>query len=144
MKKIIYVVLLMVSFLSLVSCAEKLADPRPNSNQPTTENPIISPPENTDSTTPPSTKEFIMTARQWEFEPSSIKVNVGDTVKLIITSTDVTHGIRIPAFDVSERLTSGNTIEIEFVADKLGTFDFFCSVQCGSGHGGMNGQLIVE
>lgn len=89
-------------------------------------------------------KEFDLTAKQWEFNPSTITVNKGDTVKLHITSIDVTHGFGMPDFGISETLTPGSTIDIEFVADKRGTFTFACIVVCGSGHGGMNGQLIVN
>ena len=89
-------------------------------------------------------KEFTMTAKQWEFIPGTITVNKGDTVKLTITSTDVAHGFNLPEFEVSERLDVGTPVEVEFVADKTGTFTFSCSVPCGSGHGGMKGTLIVE
>tara|TARA_Y100000310_G_C20640064_1_gene793401 strand:- start:348 stop:875 length:528 start_codon:yes stop_codon:yes gene_type:complete len=95
---------------------------------------------------PPETnvKSFTVEAKQFEFVPSTITVNEGDTVKLAVTSSDVDHGIAIPTFGVREFLAPGNTVNIEFVADKKGTFDFFCSVACGSGHGGMRGKLVVE
>ena len=90
-------------------------------------------------------KEFTMTAKQWEFVPDTITVNKGDTVKLNIESVDVAHGIAIPEFGVSNKdLVPGKTVNVEFVADKTGTFNFFCNVQCGSGHGGMRGTLLVE
>ncbi|MAE43288.1 hypothetical protein CMO93_05935 [Candidatus Woesearchaeota archaeon] len=89
-------------------------------------------------------KEFDMTAKQWEFIPSTITVNEGDTVKLNINNIDVTHGFRIAEFGVSERLSPGKTTTVEFTADKVGEYTFFCSVPCGSGHGAMNGKLIVE
>ena len=89
-------------------------------------------------------KEFTMTAKQWEFNPSTITVNKGDRVKLSITSVDVTHGFTISEFGVNSRLNPGETTDVEFVADKSGTFSFFCSVQCGEGHLGMRGQLIVN
>lgn len=84
-----------------------------------------------------------MIAKQWEFEPSSITVNKGDTVKISIESVDVAHGIGLPAFGISERLEPGETTDIEFVADQEGTHTFFCNVQCGHGHSDMSGELIV-
>jgi cytochrome c oxidase subunit 2 len=89
-------------------------------------------------------KEFTLTAKKWEFEPSVITVNQGDKVKLSITSIDVSHGISLPEFGVNEILSPGQTVVIEFVADRKGSFDFFCSVYCGTGHGSMAGQLIVK
>ena len=90
------------------------------------------------------TKEFNIIAKQWDFSPSTITVNEGDNVILNIESIDVTHGFSLLSFGVSEQLVSGNIVEIEFTADKKGTFSFFCNVQCGSGHIGMKGTLVVQ
>ncbi len=89
-------------------------------------------------------KEFEITAKQWEFVPNIIRVNLGDTVKLTITSADVTHGFNLPDFGIREALDPGKTVIVEFDADKKGTFTFACYIPCGRGHGGMNGKLIVE
>lgn len=97
-----------------------------------------------EATTSPNIKEFDMTARKWTFEPSTITVNKGDTVILHITSIDVTHGFLLPTFGINEELNPGKTVDIEFVANKAGTFVFACNVFCGSGHGRMNGKLIVQ
>lgn len=87
---------------------------------------------------------FDLTARQFEFDPSTITVQQGSTVVLNITAEDVPHGFSLPDFGVSETLTPGKTKTVEFVADKAGTFSFSCSVVCGSGHSTMKGTLVVE
>lgn len=89
-------------------------------------------------------KEFNVMAKNWEFDPSTITVNKGDTVRLSVESIDVRHGIAIPEFRINEVLEPGSKVEIEFVADKAGTFDFSCSVPCGSGHRQMKGTLVVN
>jgi len=89
-------------------------------------------------------KEFKITAKQFQFEPSTIEVNKGDTVKLIVTSADVPHGISIPEYGINERLDPGKPVTIEFKAEKEGTFTAFCSVFCGSGHSAMKGKIIVK
>jgi len=89
-------------------------------------------------------KEFTMIASRWKFDPNSITVNKGDTVRLKIISTDVAHGIAIPDYRINEYLTPGQTVNIEFVADRKGTFIFACSVSCGVGHTGMKGKLVVK
>ncbi len=89
-------------------------------------------------------KEFDMIAKQWEFEPSVIEVNLGDRVDIHVKSVDVAHGFNLPEFGVSERLEPGEVVHVEFVADKRGTFQFICHVPCGQGHSSMNGQLIVK
>ena len=89
-------------------------------------------------------KEFKITAKQFQFEPSTIEVSKGDRVRLIVTSTDVPHGIAISEYNINERLNPGEPVTIEFTADKEGTFTAFCSVFCGSGHSGMKGKIIVK
>lgn len=89
-------------------------------------------------------KSFSLIAKQWAFEPATITVKKGDRVKLSIKSTDVAHGFSLPAFNIKERLEPNQMVNVEFVADKSGTFPFVCSVACGSGHGAMKGSLIVE
>jgi len=89
-------------------------------------------------------KEFNVVAKNWEFIPGTIEVNQGDRVILHLESIDTFHGIALPDFNVNAQLPPGEIIDIEFIADKQGTFNFFCSVPCGSGHKSMGGQLIVN
>lgn len=91
-----------------------------------------------------SQKTVNITAKQWEFSPSTVTVKKGTTVQLVITSEDVTHGFSLSAFGVNEQLKAGETTTVEFVADTVGTFSFFCNIFCGSGHSGMSGTLVVE
>ncbi len=95
-----------------------------------------------------------MTADYWSFEPSTITVKKGETVRLQITSVNnmmpmmslrfPNHGIDIEDYDIDYTLPMGETITIEFVADRAGEFHFHCSVYCGMGHEDMHGELIVE
>ena len=88
--------------------------------------------------------EIDMIAKKFEFVPSTITVKQGQKVKLSIKSIDVAHGFGLPDYKIIERLDPGQTVTVEFTADKKGTFTFFCSVSCGSDHGAMKGKLIVE
>lgn len=95
-----------------------------------------------------------MTADYWSFEPSTITVKKGETVRLVITSVSnmmpmmplmfPDHGIDIEDYDIDYTLPVGETVTIEFVADKIGEFHFHCFVYCGIGHEDMHGELIVE
>jgi len=89
-------------------------------------------------------REFKITAKQWEFNPSRIEVNKGEVIRLNITSMDVTHGFAIPAFGVDVRLDPGKSVIVEFVASKTGDFPFFCTIFCGEGHSDMIGTLVVR
>lgn len=91
-----------------------------------------------------SIKLFTITAKNWEFSPSTIKVKKGDTVRLTIKSVDVDHGFKLVDFNVNQPLKPGQTATVEFIADKSGSFSFTCNVFCGPGHKDMRGTLIVE
>lgn len=91
--------------------------------------------------------DISMTAKQYEFVPGTaepIRVKRGDTVRIRAVATDVPHGIALPDYDITVGLPVNEEKTFEFVADKPGTFTFFCSVYCGEGHGRMKGTLIVE
>ena len=94
------------------------------------------------------TKEFDVIARNFEFEPSTITVNLGDKVIIHLTSEDdgsgTGHGIVITAFGVQESIREGETKTVEFIADKKGKHRMFCQIYCGVGHGNMAGVLIVQ
>ncbi|HEV2177854.1 MAG TPA: cupredoxin domain-containing protein [Terriglobia bacterium] len=89
-------------------------------------------------------REITMTAKKYEFDPNVITVKQGDHVKLVITSLDRDHGIKLKAYGIKERLKKGVPTTVEFTASKAGTFPFECSVECGFGHHGMKGKLVVE
>ena len=89
-------------------------------------------------------KEFTLTAQNWEFSPSTIRVNQGDTVVIHARTIEGIHSLLFPDFNINKRLDPGEEVTIQFVADKKGTFSFACSVYCGTGHSHMNGMLIVE
>jgi cytochrome c oxidase subunit II len=112
----------------------------------------------------PSTQDvkvIEVSAKKYEYNPSSIHVKQGTKVQLRITATDHTHGFKIGAFsDGSDKngspglaftspqdcwkIEKGQSPTIEFVAQTAGTYSFKCCVKCGLGHGGMKGQLIVD
>ena len=88
--------------------------------------------------------EIPMTAKKYEYTPSSIHVKKGEHVRLLIRAVDHDHGFKLPAFDIQQELKEGETTTVEFTADKAGTFRFACSHVCGFGHRGMKAELVVE
>jgi cytochrome c oxidase subunit 2 len=79
-------------------------------------------------------------AKDFEYDKKEIHVKQGDKVRITLHSDDGGHGFAIPAFNVN---IQGNN-SAEFTADKKGTFEYHCSIVCGSGHSNMTGKLIVE
>jgi cytochrome c oxidase subunit 2 len=76
-------------------------------------------------------------AKRFSFTPSEITVKKDETVKLVITSDDVTHELVIPALHVKAKVKKDQPAEATFTADKVGDFPGKCGHYCGSGHGSM-------
>ena len=92
-----------------------------------------------------TTKEFVVQSFQFGFDPATITVDKGDLVKITFTSRDVAHGVSLPDFGVvTGDYDINNPGTLEFIADKAGTFTYFCNVYCGHGHGEMTGQIVVN
>ncbi len=88
-------------------------------------------------------KEFTINGSSFKFEPAEIKVSKGDTVKITFKDDDGTHNLVVDGYNVSTRILSEGTDTIQFVANKAGTFEYYCSI--GSHRDlGMKGTLIVE
>lgn len=84
-----------------------------------------------DESTPASVvKEFTIDNEMFSFKPATLTVNKGDTVKITFRNTGGTHDFRIDEFTgASTRiLSAGETQTITFVADKAGSFEYYCSV----------------
>ena len=89
-------------------------------------------------------KEIKLEAFKYGYSPDPITVKKDDIVSLMLTSRDVKHGVYIKEYGIKTDIKKGQYKKIEFIADKVGTFDIICSVYCGSGHSKMRGKLIVE
>lgn len=103
-----------------------------------------SPAETSGTPSATNVKEFTVTGSNFEFDPAKMTVKKGDTVKITFKSEGSLHDFVIDEFDVrTQQLGAGKEESIEFVADKSGTFEYYCSV---GNHRqmGMVGTLTVQ
>ena len=91
-----------------------------------------------------TTRLFQLAAHQFEFTPGRIEVNQGDVVTIKLASSDVVHGFYLDGYGIEQSITPGISQEITFTADQPGKFHFRCSVNCGSLHPFMIGELVVN
>lgn len=83
----------------------------------------------TTTTATPAVKEFTITNKGFAYSEKVITVQKGDRVKITYTNGGGTHDLRIDGYNVGTAVIKGDTSEsFEFVADKAGDFEFFCSV----------------
>ena len=77
-------------------------------------------------------------------ENPDIKVNEGDTVRIEFSSSEGMHDWVLDEFNArTNKVNPGETAVVEFVADKAGTYEYYCSV---GQHrvNGMFGKFIVQ
>ena len=85
-----------------------------------------------------------ISGHNFEYDQSEIRVKEGDTVVINFTSTDGFHDWVVDEFNAkTARVSTGNTTSVTFVADKAGTYEYYCSVGTHRQQG-MVGSLIVE
>lgn len=76
-----------------------------------------------------SKKVIKITAGNYYYSIKEIKVKKGDRVKINLTVIGGTHNFVIDEFNVeSDLISGGDTTTVEFVADKVGTFVYYCSM----------------
>lgn len=91
----------------------------------------------------PSSRTVRIEASTFAYDPGVIEVERGDTVEIELVSTDVVHGLYLEDYDLSLTADPGQTERLRFVADRSGSFRFYCSVSCGSLHPFMSGRMKV-
>lgn len=89
-------------------------------------------------------KEFTVEGSSFKFVPNTMTVKEGDTVRVTFKNVGGTHNFVLSDFGVRTSVVpSGSQQVVEFVANKKGSFEYYCSV--GDHRAlGMVGTLIVE
>ena len=85
-----------------------------------------------------------ITARRFGFTPNVITLKKGETVKLRLTSEDVTHGFFMKALKLDELIVPGQPTEVTLTPQQEGRYTTICDHFCGAGHGNMSMTIVVE
>lgn len=89
-------------------------------------------------------KTFIVDGSNFTYSVKEMKVKKGNTVKVVFNNKEGTHDWNLDEFDAhTKKIGEEQSETVTFVADKTGTFEYYCSV---GQHRqmGMKGNLIVE
>ncbi len=78
------------------------------------------------------------------WQPDTIRVDVGERVRLRIAASDVVHGFNIPALGIQvDEILPGHVEQVEFVATRAGRYPFACTRWCSVDHWRMRGVIEV-
>ncbi len=98
-----------------------------------------------------ATHEFQVSARKYTYtvtgsDRPEIHVHAGDVVRIAFSVDDIPHSFTLDEpYRISKRAAPGKPVTFEFLADKPGTFEFYCNLaideRCRKE---LRGTLIVE
>ena len=92
--------------------------------------------------------DVYMTAVRSHFNPERVEVRKGDRVTWRITNVDqaqdATHGFAMPGYNINLSLEPGEAATFDFVAEKAGTYTYYCSEFCSALHLEMMGYFLVK
>ena len=115
----------------------------PTGNEPSVPEMVVTPEPSPSPVSEAAVKEFTVQGSNFTFDVSQMTVKIGDRVRIVFKSSGGRHDWRLDEFDAATNvLTDGQSETIEFVANKTGSFEYYCSV--GSHRQmGMKGTLTV-
>jgi nitrous-oxide reductase len=95
-----------------------------------------------------NTVEIWMSAQRSHFTPDIIRVREGDRVILHVTNIeqtkDATHGFAIADYNIQASVDPGEAVNFDFIADKPGAYNLYCTEFCSALHLEMAGWFLVE
>ena len=99
------------------------------SPKPSVQNAQNSTPATSSSTASP-VKEINISAKEFAYTPSSVSVNVGETVKINLTNDGTTtHNLTIAELGVKTKdVNPGESDSVTFTPKTTGAYTFFCSI----------------
>lgn len=101
--------------------------------------PVVSGPESTQQV-----KEIKVEAGSFYYKPNTMTVKKGEKVRIVMNAVSMMHDFNIAELNVKMPIVkNGDTGTVEFTPDKVGTFEYYCSVGQHRANGQV-GKITVE
>lgn len=92
---------------------------------------------------PPPGSDVYLQANQFAWRPV-LQLERGETYRLLVSSTDVQHGLSLQPINLNFQVLPGYLSVIEITPDEVGEFPIVCNEYCGLGHHVMTGLIVVD
>ncbi|WP_336213211.1 cupredoxin domain-containing protein [Nonomuraea sp. LPB2021202275-12-8] len=92
---------------------------------------------------PEGARRIAVSCHCFAFEPAEIHVRAGEPIAVALTSTDIPHNFTLDEFDAFVQTDGGDTGIGGFIADRPGTYEFYCADTIHRAVG-MTGRLLVH
>lgn len=141
---IIVLALVIIGAVIFFFATQKSSAPTTNESQNQTETIQEEPAaDNAQQETDANTVVVNISGKNFEFSQDTIEVKKGQTVTVNFTSEDGFHDWVVDEFSAAtSQVNTGESSSVTFVADKVGEFEYYCSVMQHR-QMGMVGKLIV-
>jgi cytochrome c oxidase subunit II len=92
---------------------------------------------------PPPGSDVYLQASQFAFRPV-LQLQAGETYRLLVSSTDVQHGLSLQPVNLNFQVLPGYLYVIEITPTEAGEYPIICNEFCGLGHHVMTGLIVVD
>lgn len=92
---------------------------------------------------PPPGSDVYLHANRFAFRPV-LKLQRGEEYRLLVSSTDVQHGLSLQPTNLNFQVLPGYLYVIRITPDEVGEFPIVCNEYCGLGHHVMTGLIVVD
>ena len=86
-------------------------------------------------------------AQAWAWDPVQVTIPSelrGEQIRIISTTRDVIHGMKITDTNVNVMVIPGQISEVDVTFDEEGTHTLVCHEYCGIQHHVMGAEIVVE
>ena len=89
-------------------------------------------------------REITIKGDQFAFSPAQVEVQKDDLVKIAFTAVDIPHSFNVEGYRIAKRAGAGQTVVLEFRADRSGEHAFYCDLAQDDRCRQMKGKLVVR
>jgi cytochrome c oxidase subunit 2 len=90
-----------------------------------------------------SPRRIEIVASRFSYAPNEITLKKGEPVILVLSSEDVTHGLKVKELGIKVDVKKGHPEEVPITPTETGHFEGKCAHFCGKGHGSMTLEINV-
>ena len=80
------------------------------------------------------TRRIAIVASRYAFSVQQIRARAGESLVLVLTATDFTHGFSLPQLNTRVDIPPGAPVELMLRSLAAGRYTYLCDNFCGEGH----------